>query len=108
MVGLKDQALEHLAAAARLDPGNADAQFNLGVFFLQQNRWPDAAQCFAATLKLRPDFASAHFRLGQTQGHLEKFPEAAAHLRQALRLKNDFPDAKRELDALLAAHPELK
>jgi len=106
--GLQDEALEHLAAAARLDPGNADAQFNLGVFFLQQNRWPDAAQCFAATLKLRPDFASAHFRLGQTQGHLEKFPEAAAHLRQALRLKNDFPDAKRELDALLAAHPELK
>jgi len=108
VVGRKEQAFEHLAAAARLDPGNADAQFNLGVFFLQQERWADAAQCFAATLKLRPDFAPAHFRLGQTQVHLEKFPEAATQLRQALRLKNDFPDAKKELDALLVAHPELK
>ena len=108
MVGLKEQALEHLAAAARLDPGNADAQFNLGVFFLQHDRWADAAQCFAATLKLRPDFAPAHFRLGQAQIHLENISEAAAQLRLALRLKNDFPDAKKELDALLAAHPELK
>jgi Tfp pilus assembly protein PilF len=106
--GEQAQAFEHLAAAARLDPGNADAQFNLGIFFLQNERWPEAAQCFEATLKLRPAFALAHFRLGQTLVQLGKLPEAAGQYVETLRLHPGFPDAKRELDALLAAHPELK
>ncbi|HEY2330018.1 MAG TPA: tetratricopeptide repeat protein, partial [Verrucomicrobiae bacterium] len=106
--GLKDEAFEHLAAAARLDPGNPDAQFNLGVFFFQQGHWPDAASCFEATLKLRTDFAPAHFHLGQTLVKLGQFSGAAGHLRAALRLQPDFPEAKKDLDALLAGHPEAK
>jgi tetratricopeptide (TPR) repeat protein len=61
--GLKDQAFEHLAAAARLDPGNVGAQFNLGVFFEQNRRWAEAKKCFEATLRLQPDFADAKTRL---------------------------------------------
>jgi tetratricopeptide (TPR) repeat protein len=61
--GLRDQAFEHLVAATRLDPGNAGAQFNLGVFFQQNRRWADAARCFEMTLRLRPDFADAKTRL---------------------------------------------
>ena len=61
--GLKDQAFAHLAAAARLDPGNVGAQFNLGVFFEQNRRWAEAKKCFEATLRLQPDFADAKTRL---------------------------------------------
>jgi len=63
--GRKDEAFEHLAAAAQLDPGNPDAQFNLGIFFLQNKHWPDAARCFEATLKLRPEFAPARVHLAE-------------------------------------------
>jgi tetratricopeptide (TPR) repeat protein len=107
-LGRKEDALEHLAAAAKLDPGNADAQFNLGVFFLQQKRFADAAGCFDATLKLRPDSATAHFRLGQTLVQQGKFTEAAVQFRKAINLQPDLPEAARELETLLAAHPELK
>jgi len=106
--GLKDEALEHLAAAAQLDPRNADAQFNLGVFFSQSQRLPDAANCFKAALAVRPDFAPAHARLAETFVTLGKFPEAAAQFREALRWQPDLPKVKPELDELLAAHPELK
>jgi tetratricopeptide (TPR) repeat protein len=106
--GLKDEALEHLAAAAHYDPRNADAQFNLGVFFSQNGRQPDAVNCFEAALNVRPDFAAAHARLAETFVTLGKFPEAATHFREALRWQPDLPKVKSELDELLAAHPELK
>ena len=105
--GLKDQALEHLAAAAHYDPRNADAQFNLGVFFAQNGRLPEAVNCFAAALKVRPDFAPAHARLGETLVKLEKFPEAAAHFRESLRWQPDQDKVKKELADLLAAHSDL-
>ena len=63
--GYKDEAFEHLAAAAHYDPNNPDAQFNLGVFFLKNKRWADAAHCFEATLKLRPDFTPARVHLAE-------------------------------------------
>jgi tetratricopeptide (TPR) repeat protein len=106
--GLKDEALEHLAAAAQLDPRNADAQFNLGIFFSQNGRQPDAVRCFEAALAVRPEFAAAHVRLAETFVKLEKFSDAVAHFRAALRWQPDLPKVKTELDELLAAHPELK
>ena len=63
--GHKDEAFEHLAAAAHLDPGNPDAQFNLGIFFLQNKRLADAAHCFEATLKLRPESLPARAHLAE-------------------------------------------
>ncbi len=106
--GLKDEALEHLAAAAQLDPRNADAQFNLGIFFSQNGRKPDAVRCFEAALNVRPDFAPAHARLAETFVALGKFSDAATHFRAALRWQADLPKVKTELDNLLAAQPELK
>ena len=80
-----------------------DAQFNLGVFFLQQARYTNAISCFEAALKLRPDSAAAHFRLGQAQAKVGKISEASRHFQEALRLRPDFPGAEAELNALSTA-----
>ena len=106
LFGLNDQAFEHLAAAAQNDPGNADAQYNLGVFFLQNQRWADAAHGFETTLRLRPEFAPAHLHLAEALVALGKFPEAAAQYREALRRQPDVA-ARKKLEALLTAHPEI-
>lgn len=106
--GHKDEAFEHVAAAAQLDHGNPDAQFNLGVFFLQNQRWPDAARCFETTLKLRPEFVPARTHLAEILIKQDKFNEAAAQYRAALRLDPHSDNAKNGFATLLAAHPELK
>ncbi len=40
--GLYDLAQDHLRRTLKLDPGNHEAQLNLGVVYLQQGRWDDA------------------------------------------------------------------
>jgi tetratricopeptide (TPR) repeat protein len=67
-------ALEHLQAAAALEPRNADVQFNLGVFFEQQASWTNAANCFSNALVARPEFSSAQKRLATLRAAHPELP----------------------------------
>lgn len=104
--GKLDEALEHLAAAAKLAPDNADIRYGLGVFLLQHGKPEEAAGHFAAAIDGRPDFAEAHRRLAQALSELHKSKEAIFHYQEALRLKPDFADALNELAWILSTNPE--
>ncbi|MEI8290154.1 MAG: hypothetical protein WCH99_11835 [Verrucomicrobiota bacterium] len=106
--GQKTEALEHLRAAAALEPRNPDIQFDLGIFFLQHASWANAAMCFSNSIAIRPGFPPAQHNYASALANLDQFSAAATHYREALRLKPDFADAKKQLDHLLADHPELK
>jgi len=106
--GRTAEALEHLQAAAALEPFNPDIQFNLGVYFGQHASWLNSAKCFGLSLAIRPDFAPAHVNYASALANLGHFTGAAAHYRTALRLKPDFADAQKQLNHLLAEHPELE
>jgi tetratricopeptide (TPR) repeat protein len=101
-----DEAVEHLAAAARLAPCNSEIQYNLGLVLLLHGKPDDAARYFAAALIERPDFAEAHRRLAQALSQQSKSKEAIFHYRAALRLKPDFADALNELAWILATAPD--
>jgi len=106
--GRTAEALEHLQAAAVLEPFNPDIQFDLGVYFGQHASWLNAAKCFGLCLAIRPDFAPAHANYAGALANLGHFAGAAAHYRVALRLKPDFAAAQKQFTHLLAEHPELK
>jgi tetratricopeptide (TPR) repeat protein len=63
--GKADEGFQHLEAAALLDPGDADVQFDLGTFFSQHDKLKDAVRCFTTALKDRPDFPKAKAALDQ-------------------------------------------
>jgi cytochrome c-type biogenesis protein CcmH/NrfG len=63
-----------LEAAAALEPGNPEIQFNLGIYFAQNGSWTNAVSCFRKAVRLRPDLIIA----------------------------------QKQLDQVLAAHPELR
>ena len=74
LLAFRDQAgaLQHLQAAATLEPRNADVQFNLGVFFERRESWTNAVNCFSNALVARPDFLSAQKRMAELRAaHLE-------------------------------------
>lgn len=72
--GQTQEAVQHLEAAAALEPSNPEIQFNLGIYFAQNRSWTNAVNCFRKAVQLRPDLIIA----------------------------------QKNLDLVLAAHPELR
>jgi Flp pilus assembly protein TadD len=50
-------ATEHLRAAVRLKPGDAEARVNLGNVLLLQGQTREAIACYEEAVRLRPDDA---------------------------------------------------
>jgi tetratricopeptide (TPR) repeat protein len=85
-LGRPAEAVAHFAAAARLDPEAAPAQFNLGTALAVAGRTDEAVDRFRLALRLDPRYGRAHNNLGGIllqRGHAD---EALGHLREAVRL----------------------
>jgi tetratricopeptide (TPR) repeat protein len=106
-LGQTAAGLEHLQAAAALDPRDADVQYDLGIYFSQHASWTNAVNCFSNSVLVRPGFARAQLALGGALANVGRAAEAAPCLREALRLDPGLSEARTNLDRLLAAHPEL-
>jgi protein O-mannosyl-transferase len=106
--GQTAEGLQHLEAAAALDPRDADVQYDLGIYFSQHASWTNAANCFSNSVSVRPGYAPAQLALGGACANLGRAPAAAAHFRKALRLDPNLTEARKNLDRLLTEHPELR
>jgi predicted O-linked N-acetylglucosamine transferase (SPINDLY family)/predicted SAM-dependent methyltransferase len=62
--GRLDEALEHLEAAARLDPGMAAARSDMGNVFRAQDRLEDAEAAYRGAISIDSEFAAAYRNLG--------------------------------------------
>ena len=106
--GKLDKAIEQFSKVVQLQPEDPEARFNLGFALLQSRQPAAAAAQFSEEVRLTPNETKAHYRLAQALEQQNNFAQAVVHYRQALRLTPGFPDAKKELDEILAAHPELR
>jgi len=78
------QVAAHFAAAARLTPDSAPAQYNLGTALLPQGKRDEARRAFLRAVELDPGYANAYRSLGivaQAEGKIE---EAARYYGQAI------------------------
>jgi protein O-mannosyl-transferase len=106
--GKLTEAIQHFSMATQLQPDNPDTHFNLGFAYLN-NREPEKAVAeFSEELRLSPNESKGHYRLAQALRAQNKLPEAIFQYRESLRLTPQFPEAKKELDEILAAHPQLR
>ena len=83
--GVFDLAEHHLHQTLRLDPANVDARLNLGVVYLQMERWQDAIKVNSALIKdptfYRPGRALvnrgwAHYKSGNAELAQRDYGEA--------------------------------
>ena len=69
-------AVAPLQAAARLLPGDAEAQCNLGVALDRAGRREEAVAAYRSAVTLNPGFANAHCYMGNTLKELARYEEA--------------------------------
>ncbi len=93
ILGLKGQASaarETLEKAARLDPANAEARYQLGVWFYRRQLFPEAVLHLEKVVALRPRDARAHDYLALSLEGLGDAERADLAYRSALKV-NDGP-----------------
>lgn len=102
------EAIGHLEAAVRLEPGSERARTDLGNALANTpGRLEDAVREYRAALRIAPDSAITHSDLGNA---FLKMPgdtaEAIAEYENALRLKPDYAEAHNNLGSALAETPD--
>ena len=84
--GRHEESLTSMQRAAMLEPGNGEAQFNLGVALAELNRPDEALVAFEAALAIKPD-AESWYSKGSMLHKLRRFAEAVTSYDQAVALE---------------------
>jgi tetratricopeptide (TPR) repeat protein len=84
--GRAQEALEHVAAALRIDPAAAEAHNIQGLILQALAHHDEALASFERALALRPDFDEAWSNRGASLQHLGRAAEALESLERALAL----------------------
>jgi tetratricopeptide (TPR) repeat protein len=85
----RTEAAQEFEAELELDPGDANALYELGEIHRQQGELDQAQQFFAAALKYYPDFQEAQVGLAATLMAQQKPELALPHLQRAVALNAD-------------------
>jgi tetratricopeptide (TPR) repeat protein len=103
--GRMDRATEEFREALRLAPDDAGAHWHLGAALASQGARGEAVGHLRRSLELDPENGQVHNDLGVLLAGQGRMDEAIAHFRRAVALEPAFSDARRNLEAALAAKP---
>lgn len=90
VLGQKELALDAMTHVIRIDPGDPEAQSNLGALLQELGQSQAALVHLEEAVRLKPDYADAYFNLGNARRNLAMLQEAAHAYRVAISLKPDF------------------
>lgn len=87
-------AAARYAEVLRLEPGNADAHYYLGMMSCQNGRFAEGAEHARQSLAREPGHARAHVLLGRALGALGQPDEALTSFERAIALAPDLAEAQ--------------
>src|SRR3984957_5791824 len=82
-----EKALALLIDARKLNPSDADVQYEFGMVALRMSLFPDAIAAFDQALKLHPDDAPAVYGLGRAQMSISRFDDAQQTFEHYIQLR---------------------
>jgi tetratricopeptide (TPR) repeat protein len=96
-LGQKDEALLLYADSVRIESHYPQAQFNLGMAWLNRGRAEKACEPLAAAARLVPDDAGARYYFGMALMDGGRLADATVQFNEALRLNPNFAEAQSKL-----------
>lgn len=87
--------------AIEIDPGFADAHFNLGNLYRQINRIEDAQNCYLSAISTNPQHFLAYYNLARMLQATNRLTEAEAAYLKVLEINPDYVEAHNNLAVLL-------
>ncbi len=100
--GQPEQAKEQYRECIRRDHQYADAYYNMGFLYLEQDSIDKAWRHFDLLTRISPTDAEAYYHRGVCNELLEKKQDAAADFRQALVFDKDYPEAQEALKRVMS------
>jgi tetratricopeptide (TPR) repeat protein len=82
-----EKALALLIDARKLNPADADVQYEFGMVALRMSLFPDAIEAFNQTLKLRADDTAALYGLGRAKMPVSRFDDAQQAFERYVKLR---------------------
>lgn len=83
---LHDDAVQSYDQALSLDPNLADAYYNKGNLYKDQNNFKVAIECYLNAIKLNPRFGNACLNLAICYGVQKNYPASLKYYKQAIHL----------------------
>ena len=105
-LGQVGEAITYFRKALQIEPGNAEAQCDLGAALFRQGNVDDAIAHFQKALEINPGIAEAHLNLGSAFVKKGEVNEAIAHFQKALTIEPDNVEVLNDLAWLLATAPQ--
>ncbi|MEO6237907.1 MAG: tetratricopeptide repeat protein [Vicinamibacterales bacterium] len=100
--GHSAEALDHFAAAVKLNPAFAEAQSNLGNGLAAAGHLDEAIECYREAVRLKPDYTEPRVGLGGALLRAGNAADAIPQYREALRLDPNLAEAHNGLGGALA------
>lgn len=87
------QSIKALNHAIDLNPKQADAYTNLGVFYDEMNKFDESVKALSKAIELDSVPDGAYYNLGNTYAHVQRFGDAVNYYKKALEINPKNEDA---------------
>ncbi len=98
----RQQSFRRMLDAAAVNPHDADAQYQLGLIYLQRRQTSEAIQRLRNAIAIDPSLTDAHFQLGHIAREQGRLNDALQHFQAVISLdeKHSLNEILREVGAL--------
>jgi tetratricopeptide (TPR) repeat protein len=98
--GRPEEARERFQRAIDTDPGSPNGYNQLGLMYLEQQKWDEAVENFLQAIRLSPQWSNYYYNLSRAFRGAGKVKEAADAMKKAIEIYKSHPKARIELEEL--------
>jgi tetratricopeptide (TPR) repeat protein len=98
--GRPEEARERFQRAIDTDPSSPNGYNQLGLMYLEQQKWDEAVENFLQAIRVSPQWSNYYYNLSRAFRGAGKVKEATDAVKKAIEIYKSHPKARMELEEL--------